>query len=322
MRITTDIDGLERVAPPGTSVRAIPQQQVPSRIKRNFLLLREAVRSDHLVIHFLLPEVIFFSVFLFLIPGHRCRFTTLDFFIGTPRPWLLPLVRWSIGRVDRLLVYFRDPSVFGKLFGLPVDKFVYIPFKVNAWELLQATPATDGGYIFSGGRSRRDFATFFAAVEPLGYPVKMLTGRQADLAPHGSTLDGLRVPPNVEILFNDSSAKYFVQTLAASRLVVIPIVPDSTTQAGIGVYLQAMAARKCLIVSAGLGVSDVLDPNDAMIVPPGDVEALRHAIQTAWEQADVRNRYAEAGYRYATVLGGEDTLRKNVLARLPLSSAT
>jgi glycosyltransferase involved in cell wall biosynthesis len=298
-------------------VVTIPARHVPGRWKRNFLLLISAVRSQHLVIHFSLPEVIFFSVFLTLIPFHRCRITTLDFFAGEVRPWLLPPVRWSLKRVSRFLVYFRDSTVFEDVLGIPKWKFHYVPFKINGYELIRAAQSHDNGYVFSAGRSRRDFACLFSAVKDLGYPVKLLTGEESELTPHGSSLQHLAVPENVEILRGDSNMAYFVELLAGARLVVIPLVRDSKTQAGIGVYLQAMAARKCVIVSSGLGVSDVLTGGQAMIVPAGDPFALQAAIQGAWEDRDLRERYAEAAARYALPLGDEDELRRSIINSLP-----
>lgn len=303
--------------PPDVSVVSYPASLAPNRWKRNFALLFSALRSDHLVIHFRLPEVIFFTVFLFIIPFHHCRLTTLDFFIGQPKPWLLPILRWSLRRVARFLVYFQDSSIFEQHLGLPRSKFHYVPFKINALELILATPTRDEGYIFCGGRSRRDFATFFAAVRELGYPVKLVTSDEADLNPEGSSLRGLSIPNNVKIFRQDASTEFFVNCMAGARLVVIPIVKDSTTQAGIGVYLQAMALGKCLIISSGLGIRDVLTDGQAIIVPPGDTAALREAIQQVWQDAALRERYAEAGYRYAIQLGGEDELRRSVWNALP-----
>ncbi len=317
MRITSDIHGLERVAPPGVEIRVIDERMEPNRWKRNFRLLLSAIRSRHLVIHFSLPEVVFFSTALYVFPFHRCRITTLDFFAETLPPWTMPLVRWSMGRVARFLVYFKDSAATAEFFGLPPSRFRYVPFKINGYETILKTLSRDEGYIFTGGRSRRDFATLFAAVGKLGYPVKVLTGREADLLPHGSSLDGLTVPANVEILHEDATMEYFVQLLAGARLVVIPLLRDSRTQAGIGVYLQAMAAGKCLIVSAGLGVSDVIAEDQAIIVPAGDAAALRAAIQLAWADSELRERYEKAAREYALPLGGEDDLRRSVLRSLP-----
>jgi glycosyltransferase involved in cell wall biosynthesis len=105
--------------------------------------------------------------------------------------------------------------------------------------------------------------------------------------------------------------------MAGARLVVIPIVPNVTTQAGIAVSMQAMGLGKCVIVSSCLGVGDVLDRNQAWVVDAGDAEKLRDAIRTAWNDPDLRSRYGEAGRSYALPLGGEEELRHRILESLP-----
>jgi glycosyltransferase involved in cell wall biosynthesis len=261
----------------------------------------------------------FFTVLLALIPFHRCRLTTLDFFIGSleRRGLRGALIGWSLRHTDRFLVYVKDSSMFERAFGIPRDRFHYINFKLNGYELIRNASITDEGYIFCGGRSRRDFACLFKAVEPLGYKVKLLTSSESEMAPHGSTLAGLSVPPNVEVFTNDHCLEFFISLIAGSRLVVIPIVPNVTTQAGIGVYLQAMALGKCVIISSGLGVDDVLGQGQAYIVKAGEPDELREAIEKAWNDPDLRGRYGEAGRAFALPLGGEDDLRRRILEALP-----
>lgn len=306
---------MERAAQPGDAIATYPAGRYPSTWRRRLLLLRACARSDYLVIHFHFSEILFFAAALALPPFRGCRIVTLDFFVGRLDGARLLPIRWALGRVHRFLVYFKNSAIFEKAFDLPASKFKYIPFKVNAIELIKAAEVSDRGYIFCGGRSRRDFRALFAAVEPLGIPVKVVTADEARLAPHGSTLAGVRVPPNVEVLTADESPKFFVEAMAASRLVVIPIVPDATTQAGIGVYLQAMALGKCVIISSSLGVSDVLT-DQAVIVPAGDIAALRSAIERAWNDAAWRESVAAKGRGYALGLGGEDELRRSVRAAL------
>ena len=303
------------------TIRSFPAAAWPNRPKRLLRLLAAALASDHLVVHFALSDVMFFALILAFVPFHRCRLTTLDFFIGSPRRSRKPLIRWCLNHVDRLLVYFRDARAFEREYGISPQRFHYIPFKINALEIIRRAAVCDRGYIFTGGRSRRDFATFFAAVGPLGYPVKVIASPEAEMRPDGSSLAGLEVPPNVEITIDDPSPEFFVRTMAAARLVVLPILRDITTQAGIGVYLQAMALGKCVIVSSGLGVSDVLTADQALIVPAGDPDALRQAIERVWNDEDLRRCYAARGHQYAHSLGGEDDLRRSVLAALPVCRA-
>jgi glycosyltransferase involved in cell wall biosynthesis len=312
VRVVSDIDGLERVAGPGTTVEVFSQRSDPKRWPRNFALLRAALRSDYLIINFSLYEVIFFALFLAVIPGQGCRLVTLDFFLDPPA-WQVPVVRWTLGCVYKMLVYFRDTARFEALYRLPASRFQYVPFKINSWEMVRQAASCDGSYIFVGGRSRRDFATLFEAVKDLSYPVRILTAPERDLTPHGTSLAGLSVPPNVEIIYRDTDEKLWIDLMANARLVVLPIVKDSPVQAGIGVYLKAMALGKCVIISEALGVSDVLDSSHACIVPGGEAGALRTAIETLWNDDERRAAYAQAACAYATPLGGEDQLRTSVL---------
>jgi len=290
--------------------------QPPSGWAQRLRLLRAAFRADHLVLEFSLPDVMFFAIALSLLPFHRCRITTVDFFVGVPRGLRFQLARWSLRRVDRFLVYFKDSRVFQRMFGFSASKFIYIPYKINSIELIRQCAVISGDYVFCGGRSRRDFATLFSAVEPLGIPVKVVTSTEREMKRDGSSLANLRVPENVEILSQDQSADFFVRMMAASRFVVIPIVADSITQAGIAVYLQAMALGKCVIISTGLGVSDVLTGPEAIIVAAGDAEALRAAIDRAWNDFEWREGFARAGQSYALRMGGEDEVGRSILAAL------
>ena len=72
MRVATDIHGLERAAPADWTMLSFSAAMVPSRCRRNLRLLRAAARSDYLVIHFSLPEVMLFASALAMLPfsGH------------------------------------------------------------------------------------------------------------------------------------------------------------------------------------------------------------------------------------------------------------
>jgi glycosyltransferase involved in cell wall biosynthesis len=75
-----------------------------------------------------------------------------------------------------------------------------------------------------------------------------------------------------------------------------------------------MYLGKCVIVSQGPGASDLLT-DQAILVPPHDVAALREAIRTAWENEELRRRTAESGKRYASSLGGEEELLQRIFSQ-------
>lgn len=317
MRIVTDLAAIRRVAPSGTEVRCLSLGNGPGAWLK---VLRASLGADYLIIRFSLREVLFFCAGLALVPWCRCKIVTIDLFVESVAngPALMrALVSRVLRRVNRFLVFFRDTSAFETQLHLARAKFGYIPYKVNGYERVLVTEPTDEGYIFCGGRSRRDFATFFAAVEQLGYPVKVITSPEPELKQHGSSVSRLEVPDNVTVIQDQPSLEFFIETVSRARLVVVPIVKGTLTQTGIGVYLIAMALRKCVIVSSGLGVSDVLSGHEAIVVPAGDVDALRNAIADAWNNEALRLSVAAAGYRYAIPLGGEEELARSILAALP-----
>jgi glycosyltransferase involved in cell wall biosynthesis len=275
-----------------------------------------ARNSDHLVIDFDVRDLAILRILFTLFGRGECRITTLDLFIGNPERRDLGFIRWCVRGVDRLLVYFRDTEAFERLLDAPASKFRYVPFKINGIELIRSMLPAEGGYIFCGGRSRRDFRTLFEAVRDLPYPVKVVTSEEASMQPHGSTMQGLTVPANVEIILRDSEQSFFLECMSQSTLVVLPLVKDTLTQAGIGVYIQAMALEKCVIISKGLGVRDVLT-DQAEMVEAGNVEALRSAITALWNDSALRRAFAKRGYEYARGLGGEDELYGHILANLP-----
>ena len=195
---------------------------------------------------------------------------------------------------------------------LPAQHFDYIPFKINRLDLVERTVPTDAGYIFCGGKTRRDFDTFITAVAALPYPVKIVTTSNEDIAEHGSFLADRPLPPHIEVVRVDGSALPFIELVAGARLVVQPIKPD-ICGVGIGVYILAMALRKCVVITAGPTTTQDLSEDLAMIVPPSDAMALREAIRHAYTDDALRSRLAENGYRYAMALGGEERLLASIV---------
>jgi glycosyltransferase involved in cell wall biosynthesis len=252
-------------------------------------------------------------------PFHRTRVVLLDIMLSAPRSFRARvkarLVGSLLARTHRIMVYYRNTKGIQAHFGIPAERFEYIPFKVNQDAFIARTPPTDGGYVFCGGKTRRDFATLFEAVDGLDIPVKVVTAENADMAQHASFADERSAPRNVEIVRSKGDPNEFIQQMAGARLVVLPITPE-ICGAGISVYLQAMAMKKCVIMSAGPGAEDVLTEGQAIIVPPCDPAALRGAIEKAFDDPDYRESVAQVGYEWAKKAGGEKQLYENVLAKL------
>ncbi len=274
---------------------------------------------DYIFIEGLGREFLVLAMLKRLVPFYPPRLVVFNLLLMAPGDGLrrakFRLLAWLLGGTWKIVQYHRDTRALQAHLRLPAQRFDYIPFKINQRELVERTAPTDGGYIFCGGKTRRDFDTFIAAVAPLPYPVKIVTTSNEDIAPHGSFLADRPLPPHIEVVRLDGSAQPFIELLAGARLAVLPIKPD-ICGVGIGVYIMAMALRKCVVITAGPTTTEDLSEDLAIIVPPEDAAALREAIRRAYTDDALRSHLAENGYRHATALGGEERLMASFVAWL------
>lgn len=277
-----------------------------------FRFFMKSFKCDYVVFFYEFSTLLMFGLLKLVCPFHRCRLVSLDTILGRPNRFveylLWPLKVLSLKRIHMHLMFFHDTSGLTRVYRIPPKRFHYIPFKINSFEKATSTQATDEGFIFAGGVSRRDYDTFLKAVGTLQFPVKLIAGAPELMDEHGSLpFDESRIPSNVE-LYTEFDPAFFSKLMASSRLVVLPIRKDFLGAAGISVYLEAMAYRKCVVATAGPGVDGLLTNNEAIIVPAGDVDAMRDAIQHAFNDDDYRRGFGDRGYDYAIRLGGEDKL--------------
>lgn len=282
-------------------------------------LFLRSFRYDYVLLNGSGSLIFKLALLKWLIPFHRTKLVVLDILLSTPvsaRDRLkVRIVKVLLKKVHLLLLYYKNTEGLQKVYAIPASRFRYVPFKINRPELVGTSVPTDGGYIFCGGKTRRDFATLFEAVKDTDLPVKVVTTDNRDIRQHGSFLDAAAAPANVEVIILDGNAEQFIAHLASARLVAMPIIPD-ICGAGIGVYIMAMALRKCVVISEIPGTSDTLPPGTAVVVPPENPMALREALSRAFHDDAYRRRFETAGQEYALQLGGEEQLLQSVVAVL------
>ena len=281
--------------------------------------LLQSFRCDYVFWDTLDRDFLMLALLKRLVPFYSPRLVLLNLLVMAPSTRAqrvkFRVMAWLLGGTYKIVQYHRDTRALQAHLRLPAPRFDYIPFKINQREIVERTVTTDAGYIFCGGKTRRDFDTFIAAVEALPYPVKIVTTSNDDIAEHGSHLADRPLPPHIEVVRVDGSARPFIELLAGARLVVQPIKPD-ICGVGIGVYILAMALRKCVVMTAGPTTNEDLSDDEAMIVPPSDPVALREAIRRAYTDDVLRSRLAENGHKVATAMGGEEQLFARIVGWL------
>jgi glycosyltransferase involved in cell wall biosynthesis len=226
--------------------------------------------------------------------------------------------RYLLGAVHHHIHYFRNLSGYRKHFGITPERSSYVPFRASAWPGdAQVERLPDGEYLFCFGWSKRDYETFFRLVEETGFAGAIVEPDLPQLHRHGSRfLRSLnQLPNNLQLLQHDRSQESQIALLAQAKLVILPILSSALCCAGISTYFNAMRCGKCVVLTDGPGVSDVLS-DEACIVSPDNFEVLRDATVRLWNNDQERDYHSRRGYEYARRWGGERELYDRILGNV------
>jgi glycosyltransferase involved in cell wall biosynthesis len=157
------------------------------------------------------------------------------------------------------------------------DRFAYVRWGGAGGADPEA--ASDKGYVFSGGRTNRDFATVFAAVTQLGCPAVFVTS--------GAEPWPVDVPDHVAI-HRDVSATEFERLLLGARVVVVALKHPDVSCGQVTLY-RAMRCAKPILATRNAGIDEyVIDGKNALVVAPNDVDDLRAKLEALLADPDRR----------------------------------
>lgn len=262
-----------------------------------------------------------------LMPFTSCKVVAVDFILSRPQGWkqtgVARLKGILLRKVDRFILHFKDTSEYERIYGIPPSKCVFVPFKVNYWEKMSHEDRSSKAeeYVFTAGRSYRDFPTFIEAMRRVDYPGLLLYEEAALLKRSATDVDLSNLPANLAAAKNEGEQSW-VGYIRRAKIVVVPLLPSTMYAPGLSLYLMAMAMNKCVIVTEGLATRGML-ADEAIIVTPKDPGAMADAISRVWNDDALRHKTAAAGRRYAERCGGESRLLQDIVrvsAELCLSS--
>jgi glycosyltransferase involved in cell wall biosynthesis len=224
--------------------------------------------------------------------------------------------RVLLTQVSHFIHYFKDWSGYQRHFGVKTSRSSYVPFKVNNMHIRVGTEDISEDYVFTMGRSLRDYDTFVRAIAQLPYPAAIPQFSFEDFEGRGRAFrwNAGNIPANLKILSDTGSREDLVRNLARAKVVVIPTQAASLCASGLSTYLDAMYLGKCVVISEGPGASDLLT-DQAILVRPHDVAVLSAAIRRVWEDDALRGATAEAGKTYARSLGDESELLRRIFTQ-------
>ena len=227
----------------------------------------------------------------------RRTLVVLPTLIVTPRraPLLnaIYMAYWRLvmATIDLGICHARaELATYARLFPRHARKLAFVPFGTTVTdreELQRAPPLGDGvPVIVTAGRSGRDYPTLARAIE--GLPCRLLI-----LCDVGAALAGVPAREQIEVV-RDRFGDAYLETLAASAFVVVPLAVDGVS-AGQMVLLQAAALGRAVVITRTATTVDyATDGQDALLVGLGDTDGLRQAIVRLLDDADLRARLGRA----------------------------
>ena len=210
-----------------------------------------------------------------------------SFNIGTlPEGFKRVASKAALSGINKFVVHSTaEIGACSEWLGLPKERFDFVPLQRPVAKLA-ISEDLDSPFILSMGSAGRDYALLFQALEDLPYRTIVVAGKHA--------LEGLKVPANVEIRRGLSLDECHA-LLQRARFSVTPIA-NTRTASGQVTLIDAMNYAKAQVVTRCPGSVDYVDHRkQALLIEPGDVDALKESLRELWEHDAFRKRLAENG---------------------------
>lgn len=182
-------------------------------------------------------------------------------------------------------------------FGVnPERVFQYFAARTDLFQPADHEDPTQESRILSIGVAKRDYDTMIAALSELpGYQTEIFASSKYGDQYAGrinKAADWIRFPGPL-------SDRELRRRYQQARFVVVPLKPTSHTGAGVTSVFEASASGKAVIATDTGGMNSyVLDGKTGLLVPPGDVQALRNAICKLWENPGLAREMGRAGREF------------------------
>ncbi len=172
---------------------------------------------------------------------------------------------------------------YSKIFKEPIERFHYIQWGLADFSL-EYDCTKNLGYVFSAGRSNRDWEFLFDALGNSKFQGKMICAEGNYQGKYN----------NLEVLANIGDPEYY-SVLAGSTCVVISI-KDCTISAGQITLIQAMQFGKPVILTQSDGLTNdyVINGENGIIVSK-EKEALLSAIEQIYSNKELYQKLSQNG---------------------------
>lgn len=185
------------------------------------------------------------------------------------RHWTDPLARRALSRST---VFVNSPRQVPHLtteWSVPAHRVHFVPFGVDV-DFWRPVPGRRRGVLIVGNDRHRDHRTSVLAAQQAGQRPTVVT-RHRNLP-----------VPTVQL-----SHVALRRAYADHAVVALATVPNRHAS-GLTVLLEAMACGRPVVATGGSGLEAYLTPETGILVPPGDVDQMSHAVRHLLADPDRR----------------------------------
>ena len=196
----------------------------------------------------------------------------------------LALLKLAIPGID----YFfctstEEEAIYSQMFNIPRSRIAFLPL-VEASPNFEEPSRPIKDYIFSYGKSDRDFDTLIRSVAALNIKTYILSRKYKPQ---------VTVPENVCIMREYVSSQDMVQWIASSRIVVLSL-KDYRISAGQISMLEVMALARPLIITENMATKEYATHRQtALFFGAGNDKELSEHIQHLWNHRESAERMGQ-----------------------------
>lgn len=183
----------------------------------------------------------------------------------------------------------REPEYYCRVLRVDPVKATFLHVSSDR-PYLRSRESHKPRFILACGRTGRDYATFLEAVRNSGVVAVLVCSAR--------NVEGLRIPPNVEVKY-DIPGPELESLIETSAFLVVPL-SRSLCSAGQRIIEAGMASGKAVVATRTTGSIDYIDHcQNGILVDPGDSEGLRKEILNLWKTPSLAARLGEEAATFA-----------------------
>jgi glycosyltransferase involved in cell wall biosynthesis len=218
---------------------------------------------------------------------------------------MLRIMRFASSSIAKIICYTRLQRDFWNT-HIASSIATFIPLGVDTQKYFPTMESSD--YIFSCGRTARDFPTLISAARNEDYWLIIVTGKDSLTGKTG--IGDAPIPKNVKVYYEIPSSQY-EKLLSKSKFVILPL-KDVPYECGLSVLLHSMAMGKTVVVTrTALTVDYVVDGDTGIFVQPYDTDDLRDKIRYLLENPKKLKEIGANGRMAVESLFNEQNMARN-----------